>query len=258
MATVNRYHISLRKGEPMECNAKPGGCPFADEANHYDSREDAMSAFESKQSKQMSTRKEAATRPVIEPLPRFSRVDAHTVIVPADLYVLGDPQLIFGDDNDTAWEKWLATAKSEKEADGALGAQLNGQYAVALKVYDDSDFQYDSAGREFHCESGFIGLVPVSALKKMGLNSDNFSRFGTLVSIDEPIPVYREDGVLSLGDDVQFFAHSTSSTSTDSGFSDNDFTQEYSDSSVGEEFDEDFDEFNDFGSEDEFADDDDF
>lgn len=41
-----KFHIN-EAGNPGECGAQPGGCPFGKDAAHYDSPESARMAFES-------------------------------------------------------------------------------------------------------------------------------------------------------------------------------------------------------------------
>lgn len=42
-----RYHINPRTGSPGKCSAMSRACPFGGESEHYDSQEEAYSAFES-------------------------------------------------------------------------------------------------------------------------------------------------------------------------------------------------------------------
>lgn len=41
-----KYHINPATGNPNVCRARAGGCPFASEDNHYDTKEDARAAYE--------------------------------------------------------------------------------------------------------------------------------------------------------------------------------------------------------------------
>lgn len=41
-----KYHINPATGNPNVCRAQAGGCPFASADNHYDTKEDARTAYE--------------------------------------------------------------------------------------------------------------------------------------------------------------------------------------------------------------------
>lgn len=41
-----KFHINPESGEPGECSAKPGNCPFGDDSDHYASLAQARGAFE--------------------------------------------------------------------------------------------------------------------------------------------------------------------------------------------------------------------
>jgi hypothetical protein len=44
-----RYHISPTTGNPNQCRAKSGGCPFGSDREHYFTKEEARSAYEASQ-----------------------------------------------------------------------------------------------------------------------------------------------------------------------------------------------------------------
>lgn len=41
-----KFHVNPATGEPGECSARPGNCPYGADAPHYDSKEAARHAFE--------------------------------------------------------------------------------------------------------------------------------------------------------------------------------------------------------------------
>lgn len=56
------YHISPTTGNPNICRAQNGNCPFADESEHYETKADARSAFELRNSAPRTLSKKLPTR----------------------------------------------------------------------------------------------------------------------------------------------------------------------------------------------------
>lgn len=46
---MNKFHLN-NNGDPGVCSARPGHCPFGNESNHFESKENAREAYEKQQS----------------------------------------------------------------------------------------------------------------------------------------------------------------------------------------------------------------
>lgn len=43
---MTKYHINTKTGNPGACSAAPGGCPFGGDSNHFESEQEARTAYE--------------------------------------------------------------------------------------------------------------------------------------------------------------------------------------------------------------------
>lgn len=196
-----RYHISPRTGNPVTCKAKIR-CPFGDMvADHYSSQEEARRAYEEKMVK--------ARTPSFKPgklevsaLPATMRLDERTLLVPKGMYVLGDPSQTAGSVDPVTWQKWETLAHQEESGrrPHAVGALLNGYPVVALRTkFEGKGVYFDNSGRDYPVESESVGLIPLTLLKRMGLDDNTINSTGAIVTFNEPTRLHYDDGILSFG-----------------------------------------------------------
>lgn len=60
------YHISPTTGNPNQCGAKPGNCPFGADAEHFETKDEARAAFEEKQANPIPTATSKPSSPAVE------------------------------------------------------------------------------------------------------------------------------------------------------------------------------------------------
>lgn len=193
-----RYHISPRTGAPAYCTAKER-CPFGDmEKDHFSTKEEARAAYEERMSSKSLPSFERG-RVHVTPLPPGIKQSGNSFVVPAGVYVVGDPFYTAGSDT-KAWQDWQAVAgQGVGYQDHALGANYNGYPVLALQTPGEGVY-YDSMGRPYSSSSGHIGLIPVSLAKQMGLPAAEVEDDGNLVTFNETTKVEWDRGTLYFGD----------------------------------------------------------
>lgn len=191
-----RFHISPHTGEPMLCRASRK-CPFGDlEKDHFPDKETARIAYEDRMSHKTLT-SYAPGQIRVEALPRGMKQSPNTVVIPKGVYIIGDPYYTAGSDQ-KAWRQWESEVARTPQ-DNAVGATYNGFPVVALKTPGDG-YYYDSMGRGYNSRSGYIGLIPVSLGKNLGMDHMEMSDDGYLVNFNETTKVEWEKGTLYFGD----------------------------------------------------------
>lgn len=135
----------------------------------------------------------------VGPLKSNIKISKNSIVIPAGVYVLGDPYYTAGRD-DSAWDQWK-TATEATPKDPAVGATYNGFPVVGLRTSAEGLFT-DSLGRVYNTNSGVIGLVPLSLAKQMGLSKEDTEDDGYIVTFNEPTTIEEDDGTLYFGDNL--------------------------------------------------------
>lgn len=193
-----RYHISPRTGAPAWCTAKVR-CPFGDMVkDHFSSKEEARAAYEERMSAQALPSFERG-RVHVTPLPPGMKQSPTSFVVPPGVYVVGDPVYTAGVD-EKAWGDWEAAIEGEKASqDKALGASFNGYPVLALATAGEGIY-HDSMGRAYSSRSGYLGLIPISLAKQMGLSTVEVEDDGYLITFNETSKVEWDKGTLYFGE----------------------------------------------------------
>lgn len=193
-----KYHISPRTGAPAWCTARER-CPFGDmEKDHFATKEEARAAYEERMQEQAIPSFDRG-RINVTPLPPGVKQDGNSFVVPAGVYVVGDPVYSAGVDA-KAWRDWRNVASGGMSAqDHAMGASYNGYSVLALQTPGEGVY-YDSMGRAYSSSSGHIGLIPVSLAKQMGLSGAEVQDDGYLVTFNETTKIEWDKGTLYFGD----------------------------------------------------------
>lgn len=201
-----RYHISPQTGEPVVCKAK-FQCPFGDmQADHYDTRDEAREYWEMKMYEQMFPSYDNG-KINVKPLPENMRVDEDTIVIPKGVYVVGDPAFTAGLDND-AWQDWVTQITNEDGGfdRGAVGAMFNNYPVIGLSVKLGPGTYEDSFQRQFDVNSGVFAAIPMSLLRKMGIDEETIMETSSIVSFDEATTLHSDGVVLKFGKNFSLFA----------------------------------------------------
>lgn len=202
---MKQYHISPRSGRVSECSARVRSCPFGD-SPHYGTRQEAQAHLEAEHAKHTFS----SFRPgniSVSGLPYTMRVNANMVRVKKGVYFIGDPQLALGNDQ-TTLDLWKSTAESESAAarGNAVGACYNDFPVVALRTGAGEGNFVDSDGRVYPVESGYVAVVPMSLIRRMGVSSTDLEGNGTIVTFDKVTSIEsREGGELSFGRKLKLY-----------------------------------------------------
>lgn len=193
-----KYHISPRTGAPAWCTAKER-CPFGDMVkDHFSTKEEARAVYEERMSAKVIP-SFASGRIGVTALPPGMKQTGDSFVVPAGVYVVGDPIYTAGVDG-KAWEDWKYVSSSySAPGDHAHGAAFNGYPVLALDTPGEGVY-HDSSGRAYSSNSGRIGLIPISLAKQMGLSSDEIEDDGNLITFNETTRIEWDKGTLYFGD----------------------------------------------------------
>lgn len=194
-----RFHISPQTGEPVKCDAKIS-CPFDKLGPHYDTREEAREYWEMMMYERMFPSYDQG-KINVKPLDSNMRVDDDTVVIPKGVYVVGDPSFTMGLDP-KAWEDWVNQVAQEDGgfSRGAVGGTLNNYPVVALTMPLGPGTYSDNFNRPFDVNSGVCAAIPMSLLRKMGIDEETIMETSTIVTFDEAATLRSKDGRLHFGE----------------------------------------------------------
>lgn len=197
------FHISPRSRNIGECDAAPGGCPFGP-IKHYPSQAAALKQFEKDNEPYLFP----SFRPseiLVSPLPKTMRVGPDTLRVRKGVYVVGDPFFAVGQDQ-TTWELWKREIAMDRSAGEAVGACYNNFAVVGLRSDMGAGTYVDMHGREYPVESGYVGLTPMSLLRRMGISDDDITDSGSIVTFPGVTTLQKHPGgVVSFGDHLDVY-----------------------------------------------------
>lgn len=231
-----RYHISPHTGEPMLCKADRR-CPFGDlQEDHFPDKETARDAYEARMQKKTFV-SYAPGKIRVEQLPRGMKQSPNSFVVPKGVYIVGDPGYIAGSDK-IAWQKWKEEV-SRTPNDNAVGATYNGHAVIALKTPGDG-YYYDSMGRGYNTDTGYIGLLPVSLGKTMGMDHMELVDDGYLVTFNENTRVEWDSGTLYFGEKLFLRTEPDQAEDADLDFYDVDAEGSFADLPEGGDFEDKF------------------
>lgn len=197
------FHVN-DNGDPGNCRAEKGGCPFGGEDEHYGSRVEAREAYESSQGQGAllsATRQKYSWTEgevAVEALPENMRVRKDLIVVPKGRYFVGDPCYSAGQDN-ASWQKWCDKADEGDPEGNMLAATYNGYPVIGVHTaHGDGDYS-DQEGNEYGVDSGMIGVVPAELISKAGWNEKSLSAMGDWVDFDNDVQITHNKGVISIG-----------------------------------------------------------
>jgi len=167
-----KYHIKPESGEPGNCDAKPGNCPYGSDAEHYTSKVAARAAYEKQQTDKLVFEKVAHD---VKLYGEDSSVFRSWSKISQDYKLVKDGKrfvLANGGGKGTVLTEWHGPAvlKSAKEMTGF------GEEKTDLTKVTTKDFNFGQATR-----NDFTGPFAVDFLEKTGV-------LGTLGRISAQTP----------------------------------------------------------------------
>lgn len=199
------YHISPRTKNVAECDADINPCPFG-KIPHFATKEEADAEYNRLNAHLLFPSFKPGSI-AVGPLPAEMRVDGNTIRVPKGVYVVGDPFFAVGTLDSTTFEQWGREARSDRNADDAMGAMYNDLPVIGLRTEFGKYGTFgDQHGNEYPVESGSIGLVPMSLLRRMGIPHNDIQDHGIIVTFDKVTTLTRHpNGTLSIGDHLDIY-----------------------------------------------------
>lgn len=201
------FHIN-NDGEAGKCNATKGNCPFGNENEHFNTKEEARAFYEGVQSnrvfntvpvKNNVNSKESSIKVENVPESFISKDSAGNVMitVPAGKYFVGDPCYAVKDND--AWQNFVERMfKDSPAGETVSGVMMNGYPVVGVStVYGDGEYFDVNDNRSFPVDAGLIGIVDMRVAAQNGVSEDDLEGFGLghVINFDEPVRLARtEDG----------------------------------------------------------------
>lgn len=197
MPASRRYHISRATGRPVRCRANKRVCPFAADGQHYDTRQQALDSA-LRQLADAHRERAAATPLPLGDFPAPLRVSSDSVMAPKGLYLLCDPELSIGQDPES-YQTFIDAIHERPRREHVSAFYLGNHPVVALRALSVDTPAVDDMGREYPLQSGYLTLVPLTLLPRLGVDRGSVKELGTLVSFGSTTEVSYDSGVLSLG-----------------------------------------------------------
>lgn len=208
---MTRYHLNPDTGIPGRCSAI-NSCPFGDlSRDHYNTREEALKAYESKMVfKTLPPKTTTKSTPEaftyekgeisVGKLPADVIISKSEAELPAGNYWFGDPCYAAGKD-DKAWQEWVAVASeaSNDFSDPVSGASLGEYPVVAANTLYGDGLYLGSDGFSYGVDAGCLSPVPGPLLEKMGIDKSELDGLGTWINVTEPTKLKNSDGIITFG-----------------------------------------------------------